>query len=245
MSETKTFDLGDTPIAVHMPKVVIGGPPPPPDGYWYTREVLENTGWSITQFRSLAKRGLVASAKRGTNGYHLYPSDRIKELKRQIDKGEILTYTIVTKKEARKEELKHGYTVSVSKSIFEALRSGKTLAEVSRIHANIHPRDLMIIFKDFLRVENAVIVSAGMMRKINGLDLDCAMPIKTEQGLYEALNAAVKDRCRSCSRGKSSYCDRCIRKRVLKSLTPRQRYGREPVPDTSDEDETELSKSAE
>lgn len=247
MSEPKeidVFDLGDVPVARHA-RMPPKGPPPPPDGYWYLREVCHYTGWTKLQFRLLTRRRIISAAKLGSSGYYLYRIEDIKAIHKKVNVPNTIVEDLRQPKRERQEKFAYGYTAPEAHEVFRLLREGKSLGEISAMNPRIHPRLMMQMFKDYLRLEQAIILSPEAVRKINALDLDCAMPIKDEKGIVEALTSAVRDKCRSCKSSKSSYCDRCIRKRVLKSLTPRQRYGREPVPEVSDEDETELSKSAE
>lgn len=197
------------------------------DGLWYSDRVIAYTKWSFVQFYSYTRRGILKSVRRGSRGRALFDPKEVQEL---VANPPPLAF-IRQKKKNHAQQKEYGYTIDESRPILNALFAGETLAEVMKKNLHVHPVLIMELFKEYVRVSGAIVLNPGTVEKINALDLDCAMPVKTEVDVFRALQSAEKERCHSsgCLKKRSGRCESCIRKRVMKSLTVRERHGLDPI----------------
>jgi hypothetical protein len=109
------------------------------------------------------------------------------------------------------------YSAEDAQRAFQALREGKTLAEIV-LEKGIHPDVAMAIGQAWQRLTGAIFISGETLQKISGLALTGPLPVKNEDDLFEVLRIAADDTaCTACKKSARTLCKKCVAQALLQA----------------------------
>lgn len=183
-----------------------------PPGFLNMQMILERTGITRGQFQALVNRRILKSVRRNAQGWNLFRESDVealslsKEPEFRNDRGrpsKMFSAAVGAATPISSEECQ---------TVFRMLREGKDFIDIV-LETGYHNTVVSTIQRDYIIYGGSIMVSKKTVEAINKLNLECEMPIESEDQILAALTFAAKEhRCvrPNCRRNRSSMCNGCV-----------------------------------
>lgn len=217
-TRTVTPDLGEIrhallnkPPKVHLNRVASQCPP----GLITKGMLLEKSGLTKAELRSLESQGMVRPAGKNARGWALYEACIVPVISKKSIAPEDRPAALPSHKQLDRVVQ---YTTSEAVLVFGMFKKGMPLEDVI-LETHIHPTVVTMIRRDYEEMTGTLFVSRSTLERINALPLDCPLPLKTQDDLYTAMGSLASSViCGRCKTKPKRYCSGCVSEMVAKKI---------------------------
>lgn len=179
-----------------------------PAGFLTRPMLLQRTGLTLTELKSLQGQGLIKATKRNNRGWYLW------------SESDIVTFMggkapqPIPSTESGNDRV--AYSNVDGAQVFNLLKAETPLTDIV-VQTQLHPSVVRTIVKDYDALAGTISLSKQAVDRMNQLPLDCALPLRTEEDVFTALESIVTSAtCGRCRRRPKSYCTACTSEMLAK-----------------------------
>lgn len=188
-----------------------------PPGYYTSAMVRDRLGISETQFRHLARKGVITASKYNAANYALYSEHLLQMLlNRQVD-GTLFKVGDEPVGPSREPIVPTVYTAEQGVQVLEMLHEQVPLLQII-LKTRLLPQVVRRIQQEYDELVGSVTIPKMILDQMNRLShLDGSFPLRCASDIFEVMhnaseNAAKEHTCTSCDRARSmSICSKCFR----------------------------------
>ena len=187
-----------------------------PPGYVTSAVLMERVGLSLSQFKSLAAKKLIAADGENGEGYGYYPEKLVQQL--LIKKADGSLFRNARTEPAGQESTLANYTPEQGVHVFELLHEGKSSEQIvlilgSNDATRVHPLIVKRIREDYDEMTGSIHLPRAIVEQINQFEhLPGTFPLTDAAGLFDMIEQVVQNRlCSECKQIDSvGLCAACI-----------------------------------
>ena len=205
-----------------------------PPGFVVRRVLCEKVGLSDTQFRALAKTGVIVSDGANSNGYALYTNETVRRLMAMKGDGTLfrslasmtpdaidnvpaagnVTPTASVKTAPLVTPTMH-YSAEDGVRVFELLDEGKTLKDII-LATRIHPLIVKAVLVDYDDLTGTIHLPKSIVDQLNDFGqtgkLPGAFPVRNAADVFAIVELCTVDRtCSTCQKNAAlTSCEDCL-----------------------------------
>ena len=196
---------------VHLNRVAAQCPP----GLVSRGMLLQKSGLTAAELRSLESSGLVKPAGKNGRGWTMYEEALIPLISKKAISPENRPAALPSAKQLDRVVQ---YTTSEAVLVFGLFRQGMALEDII-LETHIHPTVVTMIKRDYEDMTGTLFVSKATLDKVNSLPLDCPLPIKTQEDIYTAMSSIASSIiCGRCKVKPKRYCHGCVSEIIAKKM---------------------------
>ena len=198
-----------------------------PEGFVTRRVLCEKVGLNESQFRALAKTGVILSDGANGNGYALYTNETVRRLMTMKGDGTLLrslssyasidesTSDAATAAATPPAAPALRYSAEDGVRVFELLRDGKTLEDIV-LTTRVHPLVVKTISLDYDDLTGSIHLPKDIVARLNALGNDGklpgAFPLRDATDVFAIVELCAADRtCSTCEKnGALTSCEECL-----------------------------------
>lgn len=177
--------------------------------------LLQKSGLTAAELKSLEESGLVKPAGKNARGWTMYEECLIPVISKKAIAPENRPAALPSAKQLDRVVQ---YTTHEAVLVFGLFKQGVALEDIV-LETHIHPTVVTTIKRDYEDQAGTLFVSKATLDKINSLPLDCPLPIKTQEDLFNAMSSIASSViCGRCKTKPKKYCHGCVSEMVAKKL---------------------------